>query len=123
MLTRPFTLLVSSTDSSDLYTQLKAVPGLEVDMKDCNIHSHPYDHVHHSDFPELTIITVVAIRVLPSIVNAVRDILIAYLQNKRKLFIIRKPDGSEVYYVGGISDPKQIEELENEISKCLLPND
>lgn len=123
MESQPLTLIVISDDSSALRSQLEAVAGLRVDVTEERETPSPHDVLYKSELPELTTITVVAIRVLPTIVSAVRDILMEHLRRQRRLLIVRQPDGTVITYLGGTDDPKQIEELERETSKRLLSRD
>ena len=112
---------ITQKDLKQIIEKLQEIPGVTIKYKSHSSQKNSYERALDSESIVLISLTIIlAGKVLPPTINAVRDVIIEHIKSKKKTIIIRQRNGSETIYVGPLKSNNDLERLNDDITKQLL---
>lgn len=116
---------IDHEDPSELKSAFERILQTEVSLeleKESKTRS-VYDRTQKSEPIVLAVLSVLAAKVIPSAIEAIRDIIVEFLRTRQCTIFIRKSDGSRVTFVGPIITRSDMERLEHVITEQTIQNE
>jgi len=113
------TLNVRKEDIPRITSALNKNQNIEINIGESPPNRFFVDRSLKSEPVVITAISILAVKVIPTLIEAIRDIIVAYLKTHQNLLKITKPDGSTIDFAGPIKT-KDIKEIENAITDQFI---